>query len=430
MMVSCFSRIMKFRVLLIVCFLSVAFGALAYTPSTGDLNVADAATKTRLEGGKKLFKSNCASCHAVDKDLTGPALMNVWERWESEDKIIQWVKNNSSLRASGDAYANKIFNDWKGSVMTGFPSLTNENVIDIIDYVRAETANPGFLNAGATAPAVGAAVAPSGTSSNTMWWLIAALLAILAYGLSVISNKLKDVVDEKEGNFVADKRTALQKIFTPRVKSALKLFTILFLGAWLVKSAIGLGRLQGYQPTQPIKFSHQLHAGQNKIECQYCHSGVEKSRHAVIPSVSVCMNCHKYVQKGPKYGKTEIAKIYKHSGWDPEKGAFVNAPKPIEWVKVHNLPDHVYFNHSQHVKVGGIECKTCHGNVEEMEEIKQFSPLSMGWCINCHRQSEVQFANNDYYSIFEKYHDDIKSGKKAKVTVEDIGGTECQKCHY
>ena len=243
-MVSCFSRIMKFRVLLIVCFLSVAFGALAYTPSTGDLNVADAATKTRLEGGKKLFKSNCASCHAVDKDLTGPALMNVWERWESEDKIIQWVKNNSSLRASGDAYANKIFNDWKGSVMTGFPSLTNENVIDIIDYVRAETANPGFLNAGATAPAVGAAVAPSGTSSNTMWWLIAALLAILAYGLSVISNKLKDVVDEKEGNFVADKRTALQKIFTPRVKSALKLFTILFLGAWLVKSAIGLGRLQ------------------------------------------------------------------------------------------------------------------------------------------------------------------------------------------
>lgn len=430
-MVSCFLGIKKRSVLLVLMFLSIVIRTNAYTPSTGDLNVADAATKTRLEGGKKLFKANCGSCHGVDKKLTGPALMGVWDRWESEAKIIQWVKNNSALRASGDAYANKIFNENGGSVMTGFPSFTDQNVIDIIDYVRIQTSNPSWEGGAIPiAPGAGASGPVSNKPSSTMWWLVVALLGALALGLRMVTKNLDDVVAEKEGTLIEDNRTSFQKIFTPRVKSALIILSILFLGAWLVKSAMGLGRSQGYHPTQPIKFSHELHAGQNKIECQYCHSGVEVSRHAVIPSVSVCMNCHKYVQKGPKYGKTEIAKIYEHSGWDPEKGAFTKAPKPIEWVKIHNLPDHVYFNHSQHVKVGGIKCQTCHGNVQEMEEVKQFASLSMGWCINCHRQTAVQFDNNNYYSIFEKYHDDIKAGKKAKVTVEDIGGTECQKCHY
>jgi len=198
----------------------------------------------------------------------------------------------------------------------------------------------------------------------------------------------------------------------------------------IFNGAINLGRSQGYAPDQPIKFSHALHVGQNQIECQYCHTGVEKSRHASIPGTQICMNCHKYVQQGPKFGKDEIAKIYDYSGWDPDKGKFVKAPKNIEWVKIHNLPDHVYFNHSQHVKVGGIDCKTCHGKVEEYEVMKQFAPLSMGWCINCHRQTEVKFADNNYYSIFQKYKAELKKGTKAKVTVADIGGTECQKCHY
>ena len=142
------------------------------------------------------------------------------------------------------------------------------------------------------------------------------------------------------------------------------------------------------------------------------------------------MNCHKYVQQGPKYGKDEIAKIYDYAGWDVDKQKFTQAPKNIEWVKIHNLPDHVYFNHSQHVKVGGVKCQTCHGKVEEYEVMKQFAPLSMGWCINCHRQTEVKFAENKYYSVFQKYQDELKKGTKSKVTVEDIGGTECQKCHY
>jgi hypothetical protein len=173
-----------------------------------------------------------------------------------------------------------------------------------------------------------------------------------------------------------------------------------------------------------------LHAGQNAIDCQYCHSGAEKSKHAGIPGTQVCMNCHKYVQTGPKYGETEISKIYAYSGWNPDEGKFVREPKNIEWVKIHNLPDHVYFNHSQHVKVGKIACQTCHGKIETMETVEQFAPLSMGWCVNCHRETKVQFADNNYYSVFEKFHDEIKKGKRADVTVEDIGGTECQKCHY
>jgi hypothetical protein len=103
---------------------------------------------------------------------------------------------------------------------------------------------------------------------------------------------------------------------------------------------------------------------------------------------------------------------------------------PIEWVRVHNLPDHAYFNHAQHVTVGKVECQTCHGEVEKMEVLAQASPLSMGWCINCHRQTEVKFTDNPYYANYVQYHEEMAAGKRSKVTVADIGGLECQKCHY
>ena len=105
-------------------------------------------------------------------------------------------------------------------------------------------------------------------------------------------------------------------------------------------------------------------------------------------------------------------------------------PGPIEWKRIHNLPDHVYFNHAQHVSVGKLECQQCHGEVEAMDVLAQHSPLSMGWCINCHRETEVQFKGNEYYASYAKYHEQLASGDKEKVTVEDIGGLECQKCHY
>jgi hypothetical protein len=178
--------------------------------------------------------------------------------------------------------------------------------------------------------------------------------------------------------------------------------------------ARSVGLHKGYQPVQPIAFSHKLHAGQYKIACQYCHVGVEKGKSATIPSTNICMNCHNYIQEGSRYGTKEIAKILE--SWE--------TGKPIEWVRIHNLPDLVYFNHAQHVKVGGIACQTCHGPVEEMEEVYQYSDLSMGWCINCHRQTKVDLTANPYY---ERLHQALK---EKTVTVEQIGGLECSKCHY
>jgi mono/diheme cytochrome c family protein len=402
----------------------------AYTVPT--LDIADAATKARIEEGKKLFKANCASCHKVDQKMTGPALKDVWTRWESQAKLISWVKNSAALIASGDPYAVKIFNEYNKSAMSVFPQLSDEQVISIIDYyVQAEGA--GLLSDTPKKDNTGGGEGATTTSGGGSKWTLAALigfLLIIAYGLWSVTSRLDQFVQEKNGENVTEKKSITDTIFNRKNLSAAVIIGVIALGFNIVNGAIDLGRSQGYKPEQPIKFSHALHAGQNKIECQYCHSGVEKSRHAVIPSVSVCMNCHKYVVQGPKHGKTEIAKIYEYAGWDPEKSDFTNAPKPIEWVKIHNLPDHVYFNHAQHVKVGGVACQTCHGNVQEMEVVEQYAPLSMGWCINCHRQTEVQFADNKYYSIFEKYHDEIKAGKRSKVTVEHIGGTECQKCHY
>jgi hypothetical protein len=218
-------------------------------------------------------------------------------------------------------------------------------------------------------------------------------------------------------------------------------------GGYLVaKGAINLGRQQGYQPSQPIYFSHKVHAGINQINCLYCHGNAWESKHAAIPSLNVCMNCHKAIstyEKGPKLldgegneinGTAEIQKLYDYAGfsegqvWDPAKA------KQIEWIKIHNLPDHVYFNHAQHIRVGKVQCQTCHGPVQDMDKVYQASDLSMGWCVNCHRETKVDFnrdsTGNQFYSIYEKFHNDIKAGKMDSVTVKDIGGINCQKCHY
>lgn len=408
------------------------FKVLAYDlPATFD-DLSDADVKARVEEGKKLFKANCAACHKVEGKLAGPALADVWTRWDSQEKLIKWVHNSQELIKSGDAYAVKLFNDNNKQVMSAFTQLSEDQVINIIDYyVQAE--QKGLLNVKAAGDA-GGAVAPSAAPSTgpNKWVLFTVIAALLLIALSLIAitSKLDGLVHQTTDGEAVKQESLLSKFQYKKFLSILIIIGVLFLGYNIVKGAIDLGRSQGYEPQQPIKFSHALHAGQNKIDCQYCHTGADKGRHSVIPSMAVCMNCHKYVQTGPKYGETEIAKIYEYSGWDPASSSFKNAPKPIQWVKIHNLPDHVYFNHSQHVKVGGIACQTCHGNVQEMEVVKQFAPLSMGWCINCHRQTDVQFANNDYYSIFEKYHDEIKKGERANVTVADIGGTECSKCHY
>ena len=390
-----------------------------------DVAASDAAGVEKVKAGMALFKANCASCHAIDKKLIGPALAGVGDRWESEDKLIAWVHNSSAFLATGDAYANKLFNDYNKAVMSSFPSLTADQVKDILLYIK----NPAVGAPVAAAPVAGVAVSDSKGSSDWYIWILISFLAVLALLLWTVSSKLDKAVREKAGETVED-ISLNKKILSKKTFKVLMLIGSILLVFNIFNGAIDLGRSQGYAPDQPIRFSHALHVGQNKIECQYCHSSVEKSKHASIPGTQICMNCHKAVQEGPKYGKEEIAKIYNYSGWDPNQSKFTKAPKDIEWVKIHNLPDHVYFNHSQHVKVGGINCQTCHGKVEEYEVMKQFAPLSMGWCINCHRQTEVKFADNKYYSVFQKYQDELKKGTKAKVTVADIGGTECAKCHY
>ncbi|MFC2081377.1 cytochrome c3 family protein, partial [Bacteroidota bacterium] len=188
-----------------------------------------------------------------------------------------------------------------------------------------------------------------------------------------------------------------------------------------VRAAVAIGRSPGYAPDQPIKFSHRIHAGQNKIDCIYCHNTAEHSKSAGIPSAGVCMNCHNLVVKeGSRSGSFEINKVRRA----------IDREEPIVWNRVYALPDHVFFSHAQHVNTGKIECSACHGQVEEMDIIQQFNDLSMGWCVNCHRDTEVQFIDNAFYEQYEKLHEELKAGKREKVSVEDIGGIECMKCHY
>jgi cytochrome c553 len=212
--------------------------------------------------------------------------------------------------------------------------------------------------------------------------------------------------------------------YTKKIKYLL-VHTLVIIGAlglmgnFIVNSAISLGRSQNYKPDQPIKFSHKVHAGQNKTNCLYCHFNAEQSKFAGIPPLSVCMNCHTLVREGSRSGKFEINKIY----------SALENNMAIKWVKVHNLPDHVFFSHAQHIKAGKIDCNICHGDVAKMNEIVQVSDLSMGWCVKCHRETGVQF-DNKFYEKYEQLHKDLKEGKIKQVTVDKIGGTDCMKCHY
>lgn len=396
-------------------------------------------TNLSAQDGAKLFKSNCASCHKVEGKLVGPQLKGSLERTPGKDWIIKWVKNSQALIESGDEYANKIFDEYNKSVMPAHPQLSDEDILAIVDYAESYAPPKESTSSGSVA-GEGLAQAQESAIDNP-WVLVglALLLVVIALFLSRVIGVLTNVAVEKNPEAV----NVLPKVIplNQRAKNfarhkltiaVIVIVGLIFLGRATWDGATSLGRQQGYQPEQPIKFSHQLHAGLNKIDCKYCHVGAERGKTAVIPSLNICMNCHKAVQEGPQYGKEEITKIYTAIGWDPEKQQYIEnyQQKSIKWIKIHNLPDHVYFNHSQHVKVGGVECQTCHGPIEEMEVVKQFAPLSMGWCIQCHRETEVQFTNNNYYNNYEEIHQQLKEGKIDKVTVEKIGGTECQRCHY
>lgn len=390
------------------------------------------------QDGKALFQANCASCHNPLKDATGPALQGVDKRVPSKDWLYKWVHNSAGVIASGDKYANEIYTKWNKTAMTAFPNLTTQEIDAIVTYVNSVKAP--------TAPTPGGGGTATPETDNTwMYTIITLVLALLIFILTRVNKTLNKVANDKQG-LPTKKETPL---FRSKVTIAITSIILLILaGYWIVNGAVNMGRQQNYMPKQPIFYSHKVHAGVNQINCLYCHAGAEKSRQAMIPSTNVCMNCHKQIseytgtEKLVTYegkevnGTEEIQKLYKAAGWDPatkqyKRDAAGNImASPIEWIKIHNLPDHVYFNHSQHVAVGKVQCQSCHGAIQEMDEVHQASDLSMGWCINCHRQTAVQFKENDYYSIFQKYHDEIKSGKRENVTEAELGGTECQKCHY
>ena len=388
------------------------------------------------EDGAKIFKQNCASCHSLDtKTLTGPGLAGVATRVPNDAWLAKWIKNNKAVIASGDAYAKKIFADFKGADMTVFDYLKDEEIAAVIAFIKAPPAPPTPAGAVAT---TGGSQEPAEKGVDPLGILLGviAFLIIVIGVLRGVRHTLKNIQNEKQGLPEEAALGPWEEIKTwlrnhKRTFAVIILFTLggLLDAGWYALKEIGV--YEGYHPTQPIAFSHKIHAGDNAINCQYCHSGVERSKTAGIPSVNVCMNCHKAISKGPSgdKGTAEIAKIYDAAGWDPEKMEYNKPQKPIQWVKVHNLQDFVFFSHQQHVKVGKQECATCHGDVKEMTTVKQHAQLTMAWCVDCHRKTEVPgMKDNPYYESLHK-----KLAEKYKdqpITVDKMGGIECGKCHY
>lgn len=432
---------------------------------------ADIHTGGDVAVGEQLFTANCASCHRPNAEvLAAPGLAGINERWKGKDELlVLWIQNPKEAHETGDDYVVSMVEQWVGNFGWMQPqAVTKEEINHILTYIaeyKDETT---------------AAAADSGDGENwyvwdetegkvesdpTIWFLILfVLFLVIAMSASGVRRSLQSAVLESKGEDPLP-----QKGYLERTKDWVwenKVFVSIigiFVTAYLVVLAYGAGMdvaiYQGYQPDQPIKFSHKLHAGKNQIDCQYCHHSAAKSKHAGIPSVNICMNCHTGIKKGHNDEFTaEIQKIYDAIGFDPATGTYIKdyEQKPVKWNKVHNLPDHVYFNHQQHVVVGGLECQNCHGPVETYTVGKIATPteinsqeipglvknekptLTMGWCIECHNKAKVKMDGNGYYDeISERMHDHERGHEELKkileddkITVKELGGWECAKCHY
>ena len=399
--------------------------------------------------GKSLYNANCAACHKLDKPMTGPALRNVEARLAEEQGLDRawlsaWIRNSSALIKAGDAYAVKVYNEYNQTAMTAFPQLEDKDIADILAYT-AEKVDPCVAN---PQPGCSNYVPPTtgggggGASNNLILGALALLFALLAGALILVNKTLKRFAEEK-GVEIAEKEkgTPIWKLFIQN--QFLVLVTVIFFllasGYFMYGYFMQVGVDQGYEPVQPIHYSHRIHAGDNGIDCKYCHSSARVSKTSGIPSLNVCMNCHKSISEVAantqkegmdEYGvdyNAQIQKLYDAVGWDGTK--YSGEAKPVKWIRIHNLPDFAYFNHSQHVSVAGVECQTCHGPVEEMEVMYQHAPLTMGWCINCHRETNVNVKDNAYYS---KIHEELskKYGDINNIKASEMGGLECGKCHY
>lgn len=389
------------------------------------------------DAGAKLFKQNCAVCHSTGTNvITGPGLEGIMSRVPSREWLHDWIKNSDAMKKKGDAYAVKVDKDFPSANMNVFTFLSDQEIDDIIAYIEAP---PKETKAAGPAGPTGE-VPPGGEDGKNAIEPLFILLAIIAFLVILIAvlrsvrHSLRNVVNQKQGlpevpetGMWTETRNWMNR--NKRIVALIILILVGYLSKWAWDGMMGIGIYEGYHPTQPIKFSHKIHAGDNAIACVYCHSSVEKSKTAGIPPVSTCMNCHKGIQSGANTGTEEIAKIYTAAGFDPAKGTYdLSKQQPIEWVKVHNLPDFVYFNHAQHVVVGKRQCEECHGDVKTMDAVQQVSPLTMGWCIDCHRKTEVAMQDNPYY---EQLHKRLAEKYKGQpITVDKMGGIDCGRCHY
>lgn len=402
----------------------------AFMLSFALLGVVASVSAQNVSEGETLFKQKCTACHAIDQQVVGPALKGLETR-RSEAWIIKWVKDSQAMVKAGDKDAVKLFEQYKVP-MTAFPDLTDDNIKNIVAYIKDAANKPVVAPVVATV----APVAQNTDSTSTILLyglgLVAIILLVVILVLQKVIAQLNQYLAQETGEKVVKQSGVCLETFKNKKKLALLVlvFAIVF-GGWALDYLWNVGVHTGYQPEQPIKYSHELHAGTNKIDCRYCHSGAYKSKNATIPSANVCMNCHKYVQAKDKYNgeiSPEIKKIYEALDYNPETQTYGANQKPIKWVRIHNLPDFAYFNHSQHVKVGGVKCQKCHGPIETMKEVYQYSPLTMKWCVNCHKETDVKVKGNAYYDKLTTYHDRLKKGEK--VSVATIGGLECGKCHY
>ena len=404
------------------------------------LSFVVSAQEPDVQKGKSLFNANCAACHKLNKRAVGPALAGVTAKYERE-WLYSWIKNSTAMVKSGDAQAVAIFEEYNGSVMTSFPQLSKEDIDNILAYTDY---TPPATSTTAAQPVATAANTQGSLSNDIILGVLVLVLAALVVMLFLVTKTLKQIAAVNGIEVVKKekvKRTPLWKAYAQN--PFLVFVTVIFL---LLSSAyvgysylMQIGIDQGYMPIQPIHYSHKIHAGDNQIECKYCHSSARVSKHSGIPSLNVCMNCHMNIaeyngeedlEKGytKEFYTNEIKKLYKAVGWDENTQSYTGETQPVKWVRIHNLPDFVYFNHAQHVSVAGVECQKCHGPVEEMEIMYQHSPLTMGWCINCHRETNVNVKDNGYYT---KIHEELsKKYGVEKLTAAQMGGLECGKCHY
>ena len=391
-----------------------------------------------IQAGKSLFNANCAACHQLNRKAVGPALSGVTEKYDKE-WLYSWIRNGTQMIKDGDPQAVAIWEEYNRAVMTNYPQFSDEQIDNILAYTNFTPPPP----TNTTAVTAESSSQGSSISLNIILAVTILIFTILIVMLFLVQRTLVKIANASGVKIETDTKRNITPLWQTIVKNQFLIF-IMVVGFLLSSAYFTYGYLmqvgidQGYAPIQPIHYSHKIHAGANQIECKYCHSSARVSKHSGIPSLNVCMNCHEYIaeyngEEDLENGYTkdfytnEIKKLYSAVGWDEENQVYTGNTKPVKWVRIHNLPDFVYFNHAQHAQVAKIECQTCHGPVEEMEIMYQYSPLTMGWCIDCHRESNVD-KDNEYY---QKVHDELsKKYGVEKLTVAQLGGIECAKCHY